>query len=749
MGLALRPRSGCLVLCLCVSVLTMMLQNLWVPLEMSRDETAGRSPEEQGQRGRGSRRLALQMQALSMQVQRLNRERDATQLTRDDLSLMLQSLRQDQQGLASLVERELKRMSQRLDQLSHHPQHHLRQHHQSHTPRPHTDPSLHTGPREECEVPVDPVFPVCAEKVEFLQARWRSDPCYAFYGVDGTTCSILTYLSQIEDFCAPRSGGNHSGPAWHQRSPSYTETAQIGATLRPLYEAFSRNSGPAIKFMQSRVERMSERWIQAGRTMKLSENKTPTPQMRVLLYPGALAGSVGQHFEAMVERGGPLGELVQWADLGACLTILGHNLTLTTSQQRLHSLIGAVPGRGSCPIQRPLTFDLIYTDYHGLAHLQGAMGLAFQHYQCRFRILDSFGTEPAFNLGSYAHSRGYKTLWGSWGLQPLQYMTMFPHTPDNSFLGFVTEQMESDAQEKERIAVMYGKQDYMWQGKSGYVEAIGEELETHATVYQPPGGQTATSLPGFVINHGLLTQQSFLRLLRRAKVFVGLGFPYEGPAPVEAIALGCVFLQPRFDPPHSSDNNDFYKGKPTTRQISSQHPYAQDFIGKPYVWTVDVTNRSDVREAVRAILRTEVKPFTPREFTCEGMLERVHTYINHQTFCSNSSSTWPPVAALRAHLAPLGQTCVSVCRRSSLVCEPALFHHLNSPAAFSRLGLDCSSMTEEVNHLFPAYNPWGRRCGLQQEPLLFSCAGSDPSHRRLCPCRAHLPGQVALCPDCQ
>lgn len=45
------------------------------------------------------------------------------------------------------------------------------------------------------------------------------------------------------------------------------------------------------------------------------------------------------------------------------------------------SLIGAAPGQGSCPIQRPLTFDLIYTDYHGLAHLQGTMGLAFLHYK--------------------------------------------------------------------------------------------------------------------------------------------------------------------------------------------------------------------------------------------------------------------------------------------------------------------------------------------------------------------------------
>lgn len=60
--------------------------------------------------------------------------------------------------------------------------------------------------------------------------------------------------------------------------------------------------------------------------------------LQVLLYPGALAGSVGQRFEAMVKRGGPLGELVQWADLSTCLTVLGHNLTFSTSQHQLHRL---------------------------------------------------------------------------------------------------------------------------------------------------------------------------------------------------------------------------------------------------------------------------------------------------------------------------------------------------------------------------------------------------------------------------
>uniref|UniRef100_I3KVS6 alpha-1,6-mannosyl-glycoprotein 6-beta-N-acetylglucosaminyltransferase n=1 Tax=Oreochromis niloticus TaxID=8128 RepID=I3KVS6_ORENI len=585
----------------------------------------------------------------------------------------------------------------------------------------------------------------------FLQAQWESDPCYAFYGVDGTTCSILTYLSQTEDFCPPQDGRNHSSLPWHQKP-----------------QAISNNSSPAIKFIRSRVEKMSEQWIQAGLRMKESSNNTVSTQMRVLLYPGALSGSVGQHFEAMVERGGPLGELVQWADLSACLTILGHNLIFSTSQHQLHSLIGAAPGRGSCPIQRPLTFDLIYTDYHGLAHLQGAMGLAFKHYQCRFRILDSFGTEPAFNFASYARSHGYKTLWGSWDLQPLQYMTMFPHTPDNSFLGFVSEgtvrkgsELEPASYKKDRIAVVYGKQEYMWQGKYEYVKVISEELETHATVYQPPGH--TLHLPSFIRNHGLLTQEHFQQLLRKAKLFVGLGFPYEGPAPIEAIGMGCVFIQPRFDPPHSSVNNDFYKGKPTTRQISSQHPYAEKFIGKPYVWTVDVTNKTDIREAIKAILRSEVKSFTPQEFTCVGMLKRVLGYITHQfllgsntnrcqffpslcypkspkNFCSKSVPTWPPKSALRVHLGPLGQSCVSACRRSSLVCEPALFHHLNTPAAFTRLGLSCASVLPELNHLFPSYSPWGRQCGLQQEPLLFSCAGSDPSYRRLCPCRSHLTG---------
>ncbi|CAG04333.1 unnamed protein product, partial [Tetraodon nigroviridis] len=623
---------------------------------------------------------------------------------------------------------------------------------------------------------------------------WQSDPCYAFYGVDGTPCSILTYLSKIEDFCPPPHGSSRLAPPWHQQPPSYTEKSEIRTNLRPLYEDLGNSSSPTVDFIRSRVKRMSVRWIQAGLRMKQKVNNMDSKRMRV--------HSFKFYQKTMVKRGGPLGELVQWADLSACLTILGHNLTFSTSRQHLHSLIGAPPGRGSCPIQRPLTFDLIYTDYHGLAHLHGAMGLAFPHYQCRFRILDSFGTEPVFNLDTYARSHGYKTLWGSWALQPLQYMTMFPCREMEAswtrwaFLEhclFVLlrvegvrdgcrlmarkgqQSRETKRREQEKVLdfrELISRSSYpltllttpSWDlGKSKDVGLISEELETHGTVCQPPGH--SSTVPSFIRNHGLLPQEDFLRLMRRAKVFVGLGFPYEGPAPIEAISLGCVFLQPRFSATHSSDN---FLPAPVRGNIHWQTPRVdsgpdqQDrrAPGAPS----HTTHRGDgqhnsaftvyfIRRCINPHSKVvwgilQVEPFTPREFTCEGMLERVHAYVTHQNFCSKSVPVWPPQSALRLHLGPLGQSCVDVCQRSSLVCEPALFHHINSPAAFSRLGIGCSTMGQGVNHLFPSYSPWGRHCSLQQELLLFSCAGSDPKHRRLCPCRAHIPGQVALCPDC-
>lgn len=70
-------------------------------------------------------------------------------------------------------------------------------------------------------------------------------------------------------------------------------------------------------------------------------------------------------------------------------------------------------------------------------------------YRCLLRVLDSFGTHAEFNLQSYFLSHkvelgGRSNPWGGSGLELQQFMTMYPHTDDNTFLGFVVETHDVD-----------------------------------------------------------------------------------------------------------------------------------------------------------------------------------------------------------------------------------------------------------------------------------------------------------------
>lgn len=42
-------------------------------------------------------------------------------------------------------------------------------------------------------------------------------------------------------------------------------------------------------------------------------------------------------------------------------------------------------------------------------------------------------------------------------------------------------------------------------------------------------------------------------------------------------------------------------------QLTSQHPYAEVYIGQPHVWTVDIENSAEVERAIRSILSQKVK----------------------------------------------------------------------------------------------------------------------------------------------
>ena len=87
--------------------------------------------------------------------------------------------------------------------------------------------------------------------------------------------------------------------------------------------------------------------------------------------------------------------------------------------------------------------------------------------------------------------------------------------------------------------------------------------------------QKSSDLPFNVTNHGNMDQEEFLSLLRTSRVYVGLESPLEGPAALEAVSQGTVFLNPKFDPPRRLDPS-----KPTIRKLKSQSPYAEEYIGE-------------------------------------------------------------------------------------------------------------------------------------------------------------------------
>ncbi|XP_041374585.1 alpha-1,6-mannosylglycoprotein 6-beta-N-acetylglucosaminyltransferase A-like [Gigantopelta aegis] len=607
------------------------------------------------------------------------------------------------------------------------------------------------GVEEKCQLSEEDKnrYPHCLNKMAWMKAMWKSDPCYVSYGVDGSDCSFVMYLSEVEGFCPKKAwGGSHKlelkeGPVL---------IAKVRTDLDGLLTLLKDpNERQGYAWIRMRISRMWSKWTAAIGRLQKKQDLTNRKTKKILIHLGLLSKQSGWKFAEMQFKGGPLGELVQWADLISTLYIFGHELTITSEVEQLVEILAKLPAKSPCQSRKELPVNMIYTDIMGLIQFKKKVRGGFGKFSCLFRVVDSFGTEPAYNHRGFAKQNKILSSWGGQDLQPKQFFTMFPHSPDNSFMGFVVEQLVNLTENIKRKdqALVYGKNVYMWEGKQAYLDTIHKYVEVHGTVYS---SDEKPRLPSYVNNHGLLIGKDLHRLLRQSKIFVGLGFPYEGPAPLEAIANGAVFINPKFSPPHSSKNTAFFKGKPTHRELTSQHPYAEMFIGPPYVHTVHINNTQQVGQLVEEILKNNTfSPYLPFEYTEEGMLQRMNAYIQHQDFCrfENAISIWPPSEAIKTFLGPAGISCRDVCWNHNLICEPTHFKELNSFQQIEKQSVTCAKRQTQTNIFFPSYNENTKECTLQGDELLFSCVGEKTYLRRLCPCRNYIVGQIALCQGCE
>ncbi|CAH8486590.1 unnamed protein product [Schistosoma curassoni] len=555
-----------------------------------------------------------------------------------------------------------------------------------------------------------PLYPECFSKIEWLRTRWGTHSCYVELGIDGSECSLIRYLSEVESFC-PRLDSRK----FLKRHSEAQITRDLNGLLGIL--SLAKNHLLSKSFMTTRLKRMWPDWLAGIQHYINGVNFSQAdyssldqckfcspddiacadicqstkligqpflfgrPKLNILLYMGFLSNDFYKNsFESYISKGGPLGELVQWTDLIGALYILGHNITITfeaveAKLKLLHPYSNSIP----CQVENN-KYDLIYTDIIGFRNLKG---MNIRTPLCKFRILDTFGTEALYNRK--------KELWSGLHLNLQQFYTFFPHSPDNTFLGFVAEILPPKSKFSHQssfkpVALVYGKEAYMWSNKTNYLRILSDYFELHGNVMD-----NVDKLPKFVYIHQMQYGQPYLELMSKAQIMIGLGFPYEGPAPLEAIANGLIFLNPRFDPPHGRSSQAFFAHKPTSRSLTSQHPYIENHIGEPYSYLVDMDNETQIRLTIKRIL-TNISngTYRPHEYSPWGLLERLNAYLTRQNICAapfyknliqsplpitkadappkfnyldvpSTTVSWPPASSLKIVLGSRGKSCADVC----------------------------------------------------------------------------------------
>jgi hypothetical protein len=380
-------------------------------------------------------------------------------------------------------------------------------------------------------------------------------------------------------------------------------------------------------YMQGRWNLTQHSWALALAWLRLKEPLTVSDlctatrigaraKQRVLLYPGFFldAGMTGLH-------GSPQGEHIQWHDLFVSLLLLGYEPVLQSTRTHFTPELFA-------------SYDMIITDYVGVWHAMpgGVAGAARHPQRCKLRILDWYGTDDAYNMrdgpGPYCCMH----------LHLQQYWTFSPgYSPGNDFLGYATprafaplseteaepeggqashealqqQQQQQQGQQqtwgphephKQRAGaarafeiVLYGKEYQFFKDDHSYIHKLLRLAPVHATAM---GWPADSPLKG-VHNYGVLSNQAMHKLMSRTFAYAGFPSPLLGPAAIEAISQGMVFLNYGLSPPWNlSARHD----KPSTQLWHSQFPFLELF--EPHVLTVDPTNTTSLQTQLEKLRAT-------------------------------------------------------------------------------------------------------------------------------------------------
>jgi hypothetical protein len=195
-----------------------------------------------------------------------------------------------------------------------------------------------------------------------------------------------------------------------------------------------------------------------------------------------------------------------------------------------------------------------------------------------------------------------------------RFLTAFGY-PGNQFLGYYIDNNVFNAHKstsKKQQGVIWGKDpNHFTRGRDKMLSQVADLVELHSTASR------AVFRHNNVIWHGHQNKDGWMHLLAESKFLLGLGDPLLGPSAIDAISMGCVYINPVHD-------------KPVRDHFKTQHDYAIAKIGAPYVCNANLNDIKSVKRCVEFALKSDLPPFIPPDFEHDTYVARVQNIFSLQ-----------------------------------------------------------------------------------------------------------------------
>lgn len=377
--------------------------------------------------------------------------------------------------------------------------------------------------------------------------------------------------------------------------------------------------------------------------------------------------------------------------------------------------------------------------------------------QCRLRILMEFPIDAEYNHPTYhldEDSTKRSAWYGHLGLDIKQYLTPYPESDDNTFLGFtvhstIEKEMynlnEGSIATKTNVLI-YGEDASVLAGKKQVLDVFEKHIEISMEIHSTLAENIEFEhhYPNYGINHENQNPEDFLNTTR---ILLGFGQPMEDYLPLEALSHGVVYLQDFYNSPLNKENSEFLKDRPNEIEFHTQNPYLES-IGEPYVYSVDFNNQFEIKSVLLKILSRPVpEPIVPLAFQTLEYLYRLDAITESRDFCKTEAIRDLHIGEkLETRLSKIGGemdkghkgkllSCSLTCKKLGARCDVDFFSQINASLQ-SENQILCKSFEYGALSILPAINLTSSVCYLQRERFLFNCRAKSRSQdlARFCPC---------------